>query len=385
MTDKHNDSGNDSDNDGRSADRTDPQPDSTREAVPRYDAVGLTQFASRLLIAAGLGAGKADAVATTLVGGDLLGHDTHGLALLAGYIRELSNGGMCATGEQEVISDRGAALAWDGRRLPGPWLVLQGIDALMPRARQHGTATLVIRRSHHIACLATYLLHATEAGFMMLLSCSDPSGQSVAPFGGTRAVFTPNPIAAGIPTSDSPFLIDISASITTNGMSNRLLQAGRQFATECLLDGQGNPSRDPAVFTQEPPGTIMPLGGVDAGHKGFGLAVLIEALTGGLAGHGRADAGEGWGATVFLSLYDPSAFGGEAAFLRQMDWIADACRNNPPAPGVGQVRMPGDRGMARRATQLRDGVSLHPAIVPGLLPLAAQYGLAFPAPRGRLV
>lgn len=355
------------------------QQDMKTENLPRYNAAMLTQFASQLLIAAGLEASKVGAVATTLVGGDLLGHDTHGLALLAGYAKELANGGMRGAGEPEVLSDRGAALAWDGLRLPGPWLVLQGIDALIPRARQYGTATLAIRRSHHIACLATYLLRATEQGFMMLLSCSDPSGQSVAPFGGTRAVFTPNPIAAGIPTSGSPFLIDISASITTNGMSNRLLQAGKQFATECLLDGQGNPSRDPAVFTQEPPGTIMPLGGVDAGHKGFGLALLIEALTGGLAGHGRADAKEGWGATVFLSLYDPSAFGGEAAFLRQMDWIADACRNNPPAPGVGQVRMPGDRGMARRATQLREGVSLHPAIVPGLLPLAAQYGLVFPA------
>ncbi|MFX6040403.1 Ldh family oxidoreductase, partial [Acinetobacter baumannii] len=87
-------------------------------------------------------------------------------------------------------------------------------------------------------------------------------------------------------------------------------------------DGAGHPSRDPAVLSATPPGTILPLGGLSAGHKGFGLAVLIEALTGGLSGFGRADPAAGWGATVFMSLYDPSAFGGEQDFKRQMDHIA---------------------------------------------------------------
>jgi L-lactate dehydrogenase len=350
--------------------------------LPRYDAEELKRFSQQLLIAAGLDQAMAPAVAGALVDGDLLGHDTHGLALLAPYVKELEKGSMRGVGAPTVISDRGAALAWDGRRLPGPWLVLQGIETLMPRARQYGSASLAIRRSHHIACLAAYLLRATEAGFMMLLSCSDPGVASVAPFGGTRAVFTPNPVAAGIPTSGDPFLVDISASITTNGMCNRMLRAGRQFAEECLLDAQGNPSRDPAVLAQVPPGTIMPLGGVATGHKGFGLALLIEALTGGLAGHGRADPTEGWGATVFMSLYDPSAFGGEAEFLRQMDWIAESCRFNPPAPGVDHVRMPGERGLARRAQQLVEGVALHPTIAPTLQEAGQKYRIAFPAARG---
>jgi len=351
-------------------------------ATERFSTDALTRFASALLQKAGLDADKAGSVATTLVDGDLLGHDTHGLALLAPYVKELENGAMTAVGAPEVISQRPAALAWDGRRLPGPWLVHQGIDALIPKARDYGMASLTIHNSHHIACLAAYLLRATQEGFMMILASSDPAGQSVAPFGGTRAVFTPNPIAAGIPTSGTPFLIDISASITTNGMSNRLHKAGQQFEEEWLLDGQGNPSRDPAVFAQDPPGTILPLGGLSAGHKGFGLAVLIEALTGGLSGFGRADKPSGWGATVFMSLYDPSAFGGTEGFLRQMDHIAQACRDNPPRPGVEQVRMPGDRGMQRRARQLQEGVTLHPTIAPMLREAAARHGLSFPAAQG---
>ncbi|MEK6426220.1 MAG: Ldh family oxidoreductase [Burkholderia gladioli] len=352
----------------------------TQPAPVRYSAPELQAFAEALLVAAGLDAPHAQAVADILVDGDLMGHDTHGLAQLAAYVGEIERGGMTRSGAPEVLSDRGAALLWDGRRLPGPSLVLAGIETLAERARRYGSATLVIRRSHHIACLASYLERATAQGFMIVLGCSDPSGQSVAPFGGTRAVFTPNPISAGIPTSGTPFLIDISASLVTNGMSGRLAKAGQQFDDEVLLDAGGQPSRDPAVLSTTPPGTILPLGGLPFGHKGFGMALLIEAMTGGLAGFGRADPAEGWGATVHLSLYDPSAFGGEADFKRQMDWIADACRNNPPRPGFSSVRMPGDRGLARKRDQLRDGVQLHAAIAPALEACALRYDLKLPAP-----
>ncbi|MCM2297658.1 Ldh family oxidoreductase [Rhodoferax sp.] len=349
-------------------------------ATDRYASAALTRFAVELLQTVGMDAVLAEAVAQTLVEGDLMGHDTHGLALLAPYVKEIEKGTMALTGAPEVLSDHGASLLWDGRRLPGPWLVLNGIDALVPRARQYGSATLVIRRSHHIACLATYLLRATEAGFMLLLASSDPAVQSVAPHGGTRAVFTPNPIAAGIPTSTTPFLIDISSSITTNGMSARLHKAGRQFDEACMLDAEGHPSRDPGVLATNPPGTIMPLGGLSSGHKGFGLALLVEALTGGLAGHGRADPPDGWGATVFMSLYDPAAFGGTADFFRQTDWLGQACRSNPPQPGVDAVRLPGDRGLSRMKAQGRDGIVLHPTIPPMLTECAQRYDMQFPAP-----
>lgn len=348
----------------------------------RYSAQALRNFSQRLLQAAGMPAAPAEAVADTLVEGDLLGHDTHGLALLAPYIKEIENKTMEVAGMPETLSDRGASLLWDGRRLPGPWLVRQGIDTLVPRAHEFGTATLVIKRSHHIACLAAYLLRAAENGMLITLASSDPNGASVAPYGGTQAVFTPNPIAMGIPTSGTPFLVDISASIVTNGMCGRLQKAGEQFNEECLLDAQGTPSRDPGVLSADPPGTIMPLGGTTAGHKGFGMALMIEALTGGLAGHGRTDPPEGWGATVFLSLHDPQAFGGSSAFARQTDHIGQICRDNPPRPGVSAVRMPGDRGLALRSEQQQNGIALHPTIPAMLTQCAVRYGLPFPQASG---
>jgi len=345
---------------------------------PTYRHADLLRFAQRLLEASGLAAERAAIVAEVLVEGDLLGHTTHGLALLPGYLNAIATGGMVVHGDWETVSDRGASVLWDGRRLPGPWLVVRAIDLALERAATHGTATVVIRRSHHIACLAAYLTRVTTRGMMVILQSSDPSVASVAPFGGTRAFITPNPIAAGFPTHGDPVLLDVSTSTTTNGLTGRLRNEGRTLDHPWLLDADGQPTPDPAALFTDPPGSILPLGGLDSGHKGYALGLLVETLTAALGGLGRADASEGWGAAVFLQVIDPAAFGGLDAFLRQTTWLADAARATPPVPGADAVRLPGARGLALRRRQLVEGVQLYPSIMPALAPWAER--LLVPTP-----
>jgi LDH2 family malate/lactate/ureidoglycolate dehydrogenase len=289
----------------------------------------------------------------------------------------IESGSMTRDGGPEVVADRGAAITWDGRRLPGVWLTARAVDLALERAAVHGTATVAIRRSHHIGCLAVYLPRATERGCMAIVASSDPSEASVAPFGGRKAVFTPDPIAIGIPTGGDPILIDLSASITTNGMTGRLHKEGRRFPGPWVMDASGAPTDDPAVLFAEPPGTILPIGGQGHGHKGYGLALMIEALTQGLGGYGRADRETGWGASVLVQVIDPAAFGGADGFARQADFIAAACRANPPV-GVDPVRLPGERGLALKRQALAAGVRLYPGIMDALGPWAEKFGM--PAP-----
>jgi L-lactate dehydrogenase len=196
---------------------------------PRYSAQALITFADNLLQRGGLPANRAHLVAETLVEADLMGHTTHGLQLLAPYLQELEIGGMAKTGEPEVVSDRGAALTWDGGYLPGPWLVSHAMDVAFERIQTHPVVTVVIRRSHHIACLAAYPKRATDRGLFMLLTSSDPATKSVAPFGGLQPLYTPNPVAAGIPTNGDPIILDISMSTTTNGLVGRLNREGKRL------------------------------------------------------------------------------------------------------------------------------------------------------------
>lgn len=345
-----------------------------------YVASDLLTFAVRLMQAVGLAQDRARIVAETLLEADLMGHSTHGLQLLAAYLGDLESGSMAKKGEPVIIADRGSALTWDGQYLPGPWLVNRAMDLAFERIQAHPVVTVVIRRSHHIACLAAYLERATEKGLLMLLTTSDPSVQTVAPYGGIKPVYTPNPIAAGIPTQNDPILLDISMSTTANGIVNRFRNQGQPLPGPWLLDNRGNISDNPAGLFSEPPGSVLPLGGLDLGYKGFALGLLVEALTGAMGGYGRADEPGQWGASVFLQVMDPAAFGGSEHFIRETEWLAEACRTNPTKPGEPPVRLPGSRALQLRAEQLEKGVVLYPSIMPTLKPWAEKLGISLPVP-----
>ncbi len=342
----------------------------------RYRAADLIDYATALFAAAGCDGDKPAIIAAALVEADLLGHTTHGLQLAPAYLAELASGGMTAQGEPQRMAERRAAITWEGRRLPGVWLTAKAVELAVERAIECGTATVVIRNSHHIGCLAAFLQRATDRGMMIVIASSDPAGASVAPFGGRTPVFTPDPLAVGIPTDGDPILIDISASITTNGLAGRLRKEGQRFPDVWALDAAGMPTDDPEALYADPPGTLLPTGGRDHGHKGYGLALLVEALTQGLSGFGRSDAPTGWGASVFVQVHDPAAFGGIDAFRRQTGWLADACRSSPPVPGGEAVRLPGQRGLANKRRALIEGVRLYSGILEALAPHAAKLGVS---------
>lgn len=344
----------------------------------RFAATDLVTFAIDLLRRSGLDNEKARATAAILVEGDLMGHSTHGLQLLGPYLAELEAGRMAKDGEPTIIAERPAVLTWNGHYLPGPWLVLKAIENAIARARTYGTGTVVINHSHHIACLAAYPLRVIERGMALLIASSDPHSGSVAPFGAIVGRYTPNPIAGGWPTRTTPVIFDISASTTTNGMVARLNRTGGKLGGPWLVDNKGNATDDPASFTATPPGAVLPLGGMDLGHKGFALGLLVEMLTSGLAGSGRAKGSKQWGARVFVQVIDPAAFGGADAFAQETEWLAEACRTAPVKPGNPPVRMPGERGLKLRTQQQAEGVTLHPEIMPSLRPWAEKLGVALP-------
>lgn len=326
------------------------------------DVAELQWFVIDLFLAAGLEGEKAATVAELLVEADLLGHTTHGLALAPRYLKELSDGSMTATGEPEIVSDRGACVVWDGRRLPGIWVTAQAVDLAAERAHDYGTTTVVVRNNHHIGCLAVFLPRATQRGSLVVVSTSDPSQRTVAPWGGMTPVFTPNPVAVGIPTSGDPILVDVSASITTNNMVARIAREGGRLPGAWVLGPDGDPTDDPARALAHGGGSILLAGGVDHGQKGYAWALVVEALTQGLPGFGRADAPTGWGSGTFVQVYDPDAFAGRDAFVRQMDELVAACRASAVRPGFDEVRLPGDAAQTRRRAAHENGVALHAGI-----------------------
>ena len=350
--------------------------------APKYNAADMIAFAAALFEAGGMDADKAAIVGETMLEGDLMGHTTHGFQLLAPYLGTLEAGEMNGNGEPEVLNDTGPAITWDGKYLPGTWLVRTGLDLAVERAGKFGLAVIAIQRSHHIASLASYLKRVTDQGMMAMVFTSDPAVAGVAPFGGLTPVYTPDPIGIGIPTSSDPILIDISMSITTIGLVTRLNAQGGKLPHPWIQDNKGNASDDPADFFTDPPGTILPMGGKDHGHKGFALGLYVEAMTSALGGYGRAKKPAHWGGSVSLQVYNPALFGGREEFETETQWLVDACRNDRVPEGADPVRIPGARGLALRDENLKNGIAFHPGIIDALVPWAEKYGIEMPAPIG---
>jgi L-lactate dehydrogenase len=226
-----------------------------------------------------------------------------------------------------------------------------------------------------------FLEKPARENIAVLVLSSDPSDAMVAPYGGRTPVLTPNPIAVGIPAEPDPILIDISTSITTAGRCARLRNEGKRLPGPWLVDNDGIASDDPHVLGQG--GAMLPVGGIDHGHKGFALGLMVEALTQGLSGHGRIDAPTEWGASVLVLAFAAAAFGDAAGFIGQVNGIIGRCRAAAPVPGVDSVRIPGENALARKRAALADGVALYPGIYAALEKLAQRFALPPPPAAGR--
>ena len=174
---------------------------------------------------------------------------------------------------------------------------------------------------------------------------------------------TPNPIAAGIP-ADARSDPDRHQHLDHHRRHVRRRRApsgGRSRASGCST-ATDDATDDPNVLKDG--GSILPIGGLDHGHKGFALALLVEALTQGLGGYGRAEQPSEWGAAVLVLAFAPAPFGGAEAFLRQTDWLAEACRDaRPAARGAPPVRLPGQPRRWHARARRTDGLRARTAIV----------------------
>ena len=317
---------------------------------------------------------KARDTSDILIEADLMGHSTHGVRLLPLYIKDIESGKMNVTGEDKIVKDIGSCLTIDGKNLPGIWLTKRALKLSAQRAKKYGTSTVLIKNSHHNGALAAYMLPMISQDLVSIIKSSVPSSATVAPFGGTKALLTPDPMALGYPTNKEPVIIDISASITTNNMIADKIAKDKLFDFDCLLTSDGVPTNDPKEV-MEKNGTVMPIGGLEYGHKGFGLALGIEALSQGLSGSGRSKKPKSMNLSTFVQVINPEAFAGLKAFKDEMTFLYEQCINNPPINENNKVRMPGQNALSKRENSLKEGFELSQDTVLALKDISKKFDI----------
>lgn len=328
----------------------------SNEKKPSADA--MLAWATRCLQKQGAAPAVAQAMATHLVAGDLLGFRTHGLLRLRYNLQALQRGQTKPAGAPEVVQRRAAIELWDADLLSGLYVLPQAVARAIAMARDCGTGTVIVRRTQHVAALAVYLEQAIDAGMLIQMMCSTPAQEVVAPYGAKSACFSPNPFAIGVPTQTEPVLLDMSLSMTAAGKVRTALAEQKQLPYAALITPEGDYSCDPATFVAEPGSVLASLGGKELGYKGTGLNLFSELWTLALSNYGRADAlpDDADANTVWLQVVDPTAVAPEGAFEQQASALVESLKNSQPIDPQQPVRVPGAGALATRARQLESGV-----------------------------
>ncbi|MCA9040982.1 MAG: Ldh family oxidoreductase [Planctomycetaceae bacterium] len=321
----------------------------------------LQQITRRLLLAAGADEEEATTVSRSLVEANLYGHDSHGIMRLPFYIDRMQQGILKQGSRLQILKETPANILADGGWGFGQVVARDLMERLIEKAKTIGVASGSLKQSAHIGRLGEYAEMATAAGMIGLI-CANNHGavQRVAPVGGKRPRLGTNPICIGVPGGDNgPFVLDFGTSATAEGKVRVKKIAGEKVPDGWILDSDGNPTNDPNKLYEDPPGSILPMGGSQA-YKGFGLAFMIEMIASGLAGApcAQPNAPTPLGNAAWFMVISPEQNAGSEHLLQEVQSLEDYIRSVPKVEGVAEITLPGDPERRTRNERKAHGIPI---------------------------
>src|ERR1700732_480981 len=258
------------------------------------DHAELHRIALRVFEAAGSQPDEAQLIADHLIEANLRGHDSHGVGLSPNYLQHLAGGTVVANRKGRVVSENGSLIVYNGERAWGQIAARETTTIAIAKARETGVAVVALRNPHHIGRVGTYGEICAEAGLVSFhfVNVTD-ARPAVAPWRGTDARFSTNPVCIAIPgpEPERPIILDMATSVVAMGKVRVARNKGEQLKPGILLDGEGKATTDPGAMYRQPRGALMTFGE----HKGYALAFVCEMLAGALCGSGPKGAERGGG------------------------------------------------------------------------------------------
>ncbi len=346
----------------------------------RVDEGTLRGYTAAILRGAGMSADGAGVAATVLTTSDARGIESHGVARLPQYVKLIDAGVLDPAAAPTIERESAVTALVDGRNGMGQVAGDTAMRLAIVKARDHDVGVVAVRNSNHFGIAGYYAMLALEHDLIGLaLTNSSPL---VAPTGGRRAMVGTNPIAVAVPTDDGrPFVLDMATSTVPVGRLEVYARKGLPLRPGWAIDPAGDETLD---ATAGRAGSLLPLGGtVDTGgYKGYGLGVLVDLLTGVLAGglYGPLISGL-WDATApsdlghfFLAL-NPAAFGPRDRFHERARDLLRRLKEGERAPGVEEILVAGEKEQRACADAHLHGVRLYHTVVGALDDLGRRFGL----------
>lgn len=312
-------------------------------------AASLQRAVAALFIAAGISPAASEMVAEDLVAADVEGVASHGVMLVPMYLDRLKAGSVSHAETGVVVSDREGSVVLDANHALGQLTARQAVDLAVSRARRYGIAAVSVRNAFHFGTAGRYARMMANQGVVgIVMSNTRPLMPAT---GGAEPLTGNNPLAIAVPAeADFAPEVDMALSAAAMGKIRNAAADGRSIPDGWAADRDGNPTNDPQKAIE---GMLLPA----AGPKGFGLAFMIDLLTGGLSGGAIGPEVSGlYGdparpyrcSNLFIGIHvdhfvDQGAFGQRAG--AELARVASSRR----APGVERVFAPGEMAYVARS------------------------------------
>ncbi len=340
----------------------------------------LKSFSVKALTCSGMPAENAGIVADVLVTTDLFGVHSHGTKNLYDYVRKMKAGGLDAGAEPAVVSEGPAWAVMDGNAAIGMVTGCKAMRLAMEKARACGVGYVGVRNSCHFGAAGYYANMAAESGlFGLAMSNGDPV---MAAPGGRGVAIGNNPFSFAVPYEGGrTVFLDIALSSAAALKVVMAKERGDRVPMDWLVDENGKPTDDPGGFPGK--ASLQPMGG----HKGYGLAVMVEVLAAVLTGAGMLSQVPSWNLKMgeknnvghaFIAMDIGSMMPG-AEFAARMGFLGESLHQAPKADGSGRIYLPGEIEWEKREKALRENrLFLTDAMYGTLSRLSETTGVALP-------
>jgi len=295
---------------------------------------------------------EAELITKNVLEGELSGRKSHGLNLLLSIKRFLTkpvlkHGVVIDKTPLEIIKETPNSLYLDGKFKAGFYVIYKSLEKAIPKAKRHGMVSVGIKNAGYATgFIGAYAREAAQNN-LIFLGFHSTFGDMF-PHGSNKPIFGTNPLTIGIPSLGDPVILDMASSKITIGGVVIARNEGQKLKEGVGQDASGNPTTDPLKVLSD--GGVLPI----AGHKGSGLAFVIELLGGALTGSAAGfSVPGGWGS--FYILINPELFRPIDAFKKDVKTAIDELKHSPKAKGFQEILYPGEQSAKTRKKNLKKG------------------------------
>jgi len=352
----------------------------------------LKDFCRRAFLKLEVSPEDSEITADVLVQADLRGIDSHGVARLRRYVKGIQVGQMLPRPEVKVVHETSTTALIDGGGGLGPPVGVRGMRMAIQKAKDAGVGFVAVRNSNHYGIAGYYAMMALEHDLIGISMTN--ADVLVVPTFGRNAMLGTNPISVAVPAGEErPFVLDMATSAVTRGKLEVYKRMEKEMPLGWATDERGLPTTDASRVLQNlatrAGGGLLPLGGAGelmGGHKGYGLALLVDILCGVLPGAGYANTiypktpnGKPLPANVghFFGAIRVDGFRPLEEFKRTMDDIIRRLKNSPKAEGQDRIYIHGEKEFEMTEERKSRGIPLHPKVAEDLRAIAQELDIKY--------